>query len=522
MSRGKVGIDKRFIRKEAVDERIFGAFMEHLGDVIYNGIYNPSHPSADEDGFRKDVIELVKELHLTGIRYPGGNYICSYNWEDTVGPADKRPVRADLAWRQTEPNTVGLAEFERWVKKVDSRLIMAVNMSTRGPVEAANLVEYCNHPGGTWYSEQRKEHGHEEPYDIKLWCVGNEVDGPWNIGMKKADVYGWDAAEAAKAMRRIDPDIELVAVGSSGTQLPTYLEWDRVVLENVYDSCDFISLHRYLGMDDIEDPSTYDASDIGDYLELAGRLERNIKDVAAACDYVKGLKHSDKTMYISMDEYNVTNNPFLSQDEQENPSGENPSGVRTAWEIGPSSPVRGQSMGSTLLFGLAMLVLLRNSDRVHIACQSILINGGGMVICGRDEDAWVNGSWHVFRHCSLYGRGRVLETLVDGDRYETSTCRDVSALDSVCIYHDDTKEVDAFVVNKSSEYMEFELETSHFGQLEALEHLTVRADSLSDRNSARNRDVICSESRADIIQEKERILCRLDPYSWNVLRLKER
>lgn len=513
MSKGKISIDKHFIRNTAVDDRIFSAFVEHLGNVIYNGIYNPSHPQANEDGFRKDVIDLVKNLQLTGIRYPGGNYICSYNWEDTVGPAEKRPVRADLAWQQTEPNTVGLAEFEKWTKAVGSSLIMAVNLSTRGAVDAANLVEYCNHPGGTYYSDLRRKHGHENPYGIKVWCVGNEVDGPWNIGTKWAEVYGWDAAEAAKAMRRIDKDIELVAVGSSGTQLPTYLEWDRVVLEHVYDSCDFISLHRYMGMPDIDNPSTYDQKDIGDYLELAGRLERNIKDVVAACDYVKGRKHSDKTMYISMDEYNVID--IIPDDEQNHQE-------KKLWETGPSGHSRGLSMKSTLLFGLSMLTLLRHSDRIRIACQSILINGGGLVMCEGNDDSWVNGSYYIFQHCSLYGRGNVLEEVQESTLYNTKTCKDVSALDSVCIYHEDEQELDIFVVNKSGEQMDFTLTPAFFRELEPIEHLVVTAENPEAHNSAEHKDVIQSISRNDIISKENRIQCKLDKYSWNVLRIKER
>lgn len=513
MKRGIIRADRGYLRKEAVDDRVFSAFVEHAGNVIYNGIYQPEHPLANADGFREDVIQLVKELHLAGIRYPGGNFVCSYRWEDTVGPVEERPVRADLAWRQREPNIVGLAEFEKWVKAVKSELIMAVNLSTRGAVDAANLVEYCNHPGGTYYSELRKTHGHEVPYGVHVWCVGNEVDGPWNIGQKRAEEYGWDAAEAAKAMRRIDPKIELVAVGSSGTQLDTYLEWDRVVLERVYDSCDYISLHRYMGMPSIDELSTYDRRDTGDYLELASRLERNIQDVIAACDYVKGRKHSDKTMYISLDEYNAVDigpeaDDFLKECDP--------------WEVGPCTRRTGISMRTTLLFGLGMLAILRHTDRIRIACQSILINGDGMVMCSLDEDAWVNGSWHIFRLCSLYGRGKVLETVQESDRYDTATCKDVAALDSVCIYHEDTKELDIFAVNKTEEDMEFTVQAAGFQQLQALEHLTVTAEHLSDRNSAKEKNKITTVSTQDITCGAGQIQCILKPYSWNVLRVKER
>lgn len=514
MTTGKICIDKNLIRTAPVNDRFFSAFIEHLGNVIYNGIYNPSHPTANADGFREDVIELVKELRLSGIRYPGGNFICSYNWEDTVGAVEKRPVRADLAWRQKETNEVGLAEFEKWVQAVGSELIMAVNMSTRGAVDAANLVEYCNHPAGTYYSELRKAHGHAEPYGVKVWCVGNEVDGPWNIGMKTAEMYGWDAREAAKAMRRIDPDIKLVAVGSSGTQLDTYLDWDRTVLEHVYETCDYISLHRYMGMADIEDPTSYDADDTGDYLELAGRLEQNILDVKAVCDYVKGRHHSKKTMYISLDEYNVIDY-WPAEKENTGVSGD-------PWQIGPSMCYRGTSMRSTLLFGLSMIVMLRHSDRITMACQSILINGDGMVKCENDEEAWVNGSYYIFQHCSKFGRGKVLEQALCCERYDTATCKDAAAMDSVCIYHEDTGELDVFAVNKSKDKIECTLHASCFEPLCGIEHLVVASEHLNDRNSAREKDKIRPVSRNDMICEGETVSCVLDAYSWNVLRLREK
>ena len=516
MNFGRVLIDKGYIRSSPVDDRLFSAFVEHLGNVIYNGIYNPSHETARQDGFRQDVISLVKELQLAYIRYPGGNYICSYNWEDTVGPVECRPKRLELAWQQIEPNIVGLSEFEQWVKAVGSQLFMAVNLSTRGAVDAANLVEYCNHPQGTYYSDLRRLHGHEQPYGIKTWCVGNEVDGPWNIGRKKAEVYAWDAAEAAKAMRRVDETIELVAVGSSGTQLDTYPEWDRIVLMDVYESCDYLSLHRYLGNLEIDNPNSYDPSDTGDYLELAVRLERNIMDILAACDYVKGCKRSNKTMYLSVDEYNVVDVHRL----QKTPADE--TGRRTAkWQTGATSGAIGLSMEATLLFGLTMLILMRHSDRIKIACQSILIGESGLVVCEPDEPAWVNGTYYIFQQCSRYGRGKVLEQIQSGSRYSTKTCSDVSALDSVCIYHEAQRELDVFVVNKAAEPMDFSLQTSLFEALEPIEHIIVAADSLDARNSAVHPDAIRPQSVNDICIKGTAVNCQLPGHSWNVIRLKE-
>ena len=183
------------------DERLFGSFVEHLGRSVYTGIYEPGHPEADEKGMRDDVIGLVRELNVPIIRYPGGNFVSGYRWEDGIGPVEKRPQRLDLAWRSIEPNEVGLDEFMYWVKKAGSSPLMAVNLGTRGIDAARSLVEYCNLSGGTYWSELRRENGIAEPYGIKTWCLGNEMDGEWQLGRKTMDEYGRLAEETAKAMK---------------------------------------------------------------------------------------------------------------------------------------------------------------------------------------------------------------------------------------------------------------------------------------------------------------------------------
>lgn len=509
---GRAVIDKRLITKEAVDDRMFGAFVEHLGSVVYGGIYNPKHQTANAYGFREDAIELVRALHPSVIRYPGGNFVCSFFWEDSVGPVEQRPSRLNLAWQQQEPNIVGLAEFETWVKAVGAELMLAVNLSTRGAVDAANLVEYCNYPKGSYYSDLRIAHGHPEPYDVRLWCVGNEVDGPWNIGKKEADQYGRDAVEAVKAMNRVSDGLEYVAVGSSGTQLPTYLSWDREVLEQVYEDCQYLSLHRYMGNVEIDDPSTYQQNDAGDYLELYQRFERNICDVIAACDYVRGIRRSDKTMYLSVDEYNVIDVPRPEYEDGL---------AHERWQLGSDLKTVGMSLEGTLLFGLSMITLLKHSDRIKIACQSLLINNGGMVICEDGADAWVNGTYYVFLHCSLYGRGKVLTQESTASCYDTATCRSVSACESVCIYHEDTRELTVFVVNKSEASLNFTVDTANFENLELIEHLVLTSQNLMDANSEQTPDVLKPVKREDVTFEEKSFICALDKFSWNVIRIRE-
>ncbi|MDC7238757.1 MAG: alpha-N-arabinofuranosidase, partial [Spirochaetales bacterium] len=233
--KSNIVLNKKFAISK-IDDRLFGSFIEHLGRAVYGGIFEPGHETADEDGFRQDVLEMVKELQVPVVRYPGGNFVSAYNWEDSIGPVEERPVRLDLAWKSTEPNTVGLNEFAKWAKKADTEVMMAINLGTKGISDARNVVEYCNHPGGSYWSDLRKEHGYEEPHDFKLWCLGNEMDGPWQVGHKSAYEYGRLADEAAKAIKLFDPELELVVCGSSTNQMPTFPEWEREVLEECYDN----------------------------------------------------------------------------------------------------------------------------------------------------------------------------------------------------------------------------------------------------------------------------------------------
>ena len=239
----KVTIVKEFTNGQ-VDDKLFSSFIEHLGRAVYTGIYEPGHKTADEQGFRNDVIELVKDLRVGLVRYPGGNFLSGYNWKDGIGPRESRPVRLDRAWHTIETNQIGIDEFADWAKKAGTEIMGAVNMGTGTPQDAADMVEYCNYPSGTTWSDLRIKNGHKEPHNIKYWCVGNEMDGPWQICHLEADDYGKKAREAIKMMKWTDESIQTVVCGSASTSMPTYPEWDRIVLEHTYDLVDYISIHQ--------------------------------------------------------------------------------------------------------------------------------------------------------------------------------------------------------------------------------------------------------------------------------------
>ena len=293
--KAKITVNKDFTIGK-IDKRIYGSFIEHLGRAVYGGIYEPSHATADDMGFRADVMELIKRIDVPIVRYPGGNFVSGYNWMDGTGDRAKRPKRLELAWKSVETNEIGIDEFQEWAKRAQTEVMMAVNLGTGTPSDAQNLLEYCNLDTDTYYANMRKSNGFEKPFGIKTWCLGNEMDGPWQIGHKTAEEYGRIAAETAKLMKWTDPTVELVACGSSNYDMKTFGEWELTVLDHVYDYVDFVSMHQYYG-----NPT----NKTSDYLARSEHMDAFIKSVTSICDAVKAKKHSKKTLNLSFDEWNV-------------------------------------------------------------------------------------------------------------------------------------------------------------------------------------------------------------------------
>src|SRR5438067_7669300 len=230
-----------------LDRNLFGSFLEHLGRAIYEGIYNPGSRLSDSNGLRKDVIQEIRQMGVPIVRYPGGNFVSGYNWLDGVGPKQDRPRVLDKAWNSVNTNQFGTNEFMAWCKAVGTEPLMGLNLGTGTPEQAAALVEYCNVEKGTRWSERRRKHGAAAPHGVRTWCLGNEMDGPWQIGHLTAAEYGRKAADAARQMRAVDRSVQLIAAGSSGPSMRTYLEWDQQILQECYAEVDALSLHRYFG-----------------------------------------------------------------------------------------------------------------------------------------------------------------------------------------------------------------------------------------------------------------------------------
>ena len=390
-----------------LDRNLFGSFLEHLGRAIYGGIYEPGSKFSDSNGFRKDVLDEVRQIGVPIVRYPGGNFVSGYHWLDGVGPKQDRPRVLDKAWNSIEPNQFGTNEFMAWCKAAGASPLMGLNLGTGTPEQAAALVEYCNVEKGTKWSDLRRQHGFAEPYEARHWCLGNEMDGPWQIGHMSATEYGIKAADAARQMRSVEPSLKLVACGSSGPGMPTYLEWDREVLEQCYDYVDGLSLHRYFGNDQNDT-----AGDTTKYLAMNLSMERQIAETAAVCDEVRGHKRSPKKLWLSFDEWNVW---YRAR------SGDAVDGHRTE---APHLLEEVYNLEDALLVGGLINSLIRNADRVKIACLAQLVNVIAPIMTNPDgmfrQTIFYPYSWAL-----RYAKGAVLNLLVESASYT------VPGLDSV-------------------------------------------------------------------------------------------
>jgi alpha-N-arabinofuranosidase len=488
------------LRVSDVDPRLFGSFVEHMGRCVYTGIYEPDHPQADADGFRRDVADLVRELGAPILRYPGGNFVSGYNWEDGIGPRDQRPRRLDLAWRSIESNQVGVDDFVAWSRGVGSDVMMAVNLGTRGVDAARTLVEYCNHPSGTHWSDLRRANGSPDPYGVKLWCLGNEMDGPWQIGHKTAYEYARLAAETAKAMRRVDPTIELSAVGSSHQRMPTFGSWEATVLEETYDLVDYVSLHSYyeeLG------------GDRDSFLARAVEFDRFIDDVLATCDSVRARGRHTKRINLSVDEWNVWYQARF------------PGEMNLDWGEAPRLIEDTYSVTDAVVVGNLLIALLRHADRVKIGCLAQLVNVIAPIRSEPGGPAWRQTIFHPFALTSKYGRGTVLRTEATGPTHETSLQGEVPILDVTAVRDEESGAVTLFAVNRDqNEELTLDLDLRACPGLLSGEHVAISDADPDAVNTADAPDRVAPRRLDDVKVVDGHASAVLPALSWSMIRLR--
>jgi alpha-N-arabinofuranosidase len=413
-----------------LDRNLFGSFLEHLGRAIYEGIYDPGSKLSDANGFRKDVISEIRQMGVPIVRYPGGNFVSGYDWLDGVGPKESRPHVLDKAWNTINTNQFGTNEFMAWCKAAGTEPLMGLNLGTGTPEQAAALVEYCNADRGTKWSDLRRKHGIAEPYKVKNWCLGNEMDGPWQIGHMSATEYGIKAQDTARQMRYVDPSLRLIACGSSGPFMPTYLEWDREVLEQCYDYVDGLSLHRYF-----TNATADTGGDSSKFLAMNLSMEQQIAETLAVCDLVRGHKRSPKKLWLSFDEWNVW---YRAR------SGD---AVNGHHQEAPHLLEEVYNLEDALLVGGLINSLLRNADRVKLACLAQLINVIAPIMTNANgllrQTIYYPYDWAL-----QYARGGVLNLLVESPTYEVAKMGQVPYVDVAGTMNPEDGKVGIFVLNR--------------------------------------------------------------------------
>lgn len=498
-------LDRDFLTG-TIDEKLWSSFTEHLGRCIYGGIYDPEKDFSDEDGFRRDVISAVKELNLGTVRYPGGNFVSNYDWKDGIGPKSDRKKTMEFAWSSIETNQFGIDDFCQWAEKVGVEPMIAVNLGTGSIRSAAELVEYCNHDSGTYWSDLRIKNGHREPYNVKYWCLGNEMEGSWQAGHLSAEDYAKKAREAAKLMRWVDQDIELVVCGSSYEMLDAYLEWDRIVLKEVLPYVDYVSTHYYTmnhGQGDQE------------FLSSWKELERHIKNTRDAIEFSKDKAHSDKALKICLDEWNVWNFQDIKLDSMEQLAGLTTFELTSAgkWEEHPAILQEKYSLLDALTVGGLGISLLNNVDSVEIACLAQLINVIAPLTTDDEGRLLKQTIYYPFELLTTYGRGTGLHTAVKGDSVEVGEVS-TPAVHASCIYDEAAREVRVFALNMSLEQASDFVPVFHgFDDARLSRHITLTGSDLSAQNTFDEPSNVlphdCEITSSDRVS--------LPAASWNVL-----
>jgi len=477
-----------------IEDELYSSFIEHIGRCVYGGIYEPSHPEADEEGFRKDSLKAIQSLKMSLIRYPGGNFVSGYNWENGIGPREKRPEKREEAWHSIEPNWIGTDEFMSWCKKAGVMPMMALNLGTGTTDNARNLVEYCNSNGDGKYANLRRQYGAKDAYGVKYWCLGNEMDGDWQIGHLPVDGYIVKAHEAAVKIREIDPSVKFIACGSSHIDMPTFPEWDRKVLEGLYDDIDFLSVHQYFF------ESTTEADFYASYLAM----EKYINTLRSVLNYAKAAKKSKKDIYLCFDEYNIWYNV-------------NP--LPNDWMVAPPFNEEFQSLKDAIVFSGLVNSLLNNCDIVKVACLAQLINVIAPIMTENNGRVLFNTIYYPLKHATDYCRGETLKSFVtEGAQFDSRYGKANYISQAITTEGD---HVTLNLTNYDKEEAEVTVTLSEFKGLALDHHIAMFGNDLKARNTFDNPNNVVPQDMKDTVKiDGEKVTIKLQPESWNSIVLK--
>ena len=497
MNRAAITINRAYT-KGWIDRRLFGSFVEHMGRVVYSGIYEKDHPLADEDGFRTDVIDATRSMGVTAVRYPGGNFVSGYDWLDGIGPVSRRPKKRDLAWKSIETNEVGIDEFMKWADKTRIEPILAVNLGTAGIREAVSFLEYVNSEAGTSCSDLRVENGHPEPYRVKTWCLGNEMDGEWQIGHRTAREYARLAHETGKAMKLLDPSIQLAVCGSSLSSRETCPDWDQEVIRETYDYADYISLHQYYGGQE---------KGTAAFLSQSLDLERFIKAIVDLCDVEKFRRRSGRTIDIALDEWGVWS---ISDKQVEADVAAHP------WRIAPAFSEQIYSLEDSLLFASMLMAMLKHADRVKIGCQSLLTNISACIMTVKGGGIWFQPIYYVFSLMAENCRGLILEERSDEDGYSAGGFEKVPCIDHVTVYDEERQRLVFCLVNRAENDSEAVFSMEGFQPQTIILDQVLSAKDRKDNNSI-DHDKVVPQACDNALLKDGKMTVRMQPLSFEMV-----
>ncbi|MBR3033629.1 MAG: alpha-L-arabinofuranosidase [Clostridiales bacterium] len=515
-----------------ISPRLFSAFLEPIGTMVNGSMYNPKHPTADGEGMRRDFYEALKDTNLPAVRMPGGNFVSGWQWKDSIGPKDQRKVHLDPAWYQYITNEVGHDEYLQWAEKAGTAPLYTVNLGTGTMQDAMDIVEYTNHEGGTYWSDLRRKYGHEKPYGVDTWYLGNEMDGHWQLGSWEKDPrgYGVLCQETSKAMKWIDPTIKTAVCGSSAPFMEHFPEWDEKVLDQCYDVVDYLSIHHY------------HAAAPGNILGLLGGAEYYedfINTEIAMCDFVASKHRSPKKMMISFDEYGGMIRPLSEL----HPGWGRYNMARTHYRFDPERKYilhdpdnmkdhifPGGDMEHMLSMASIQLAFLRHADRVKIGCMT----GGLNALAASNHDTvWRTASHYAFMHLLSYAKGISMQVKVDSETFDmpgyaiddTSqyTGKDgVNYVDCASAWDEENQQLAVFVINrneKDSYPLDLDLKgfSSVFSGKSTLRQFKIASEDISAVTTPDNDEFFAPKEVSEITDEDGVIKTHIKPLSWNVI-----
>lgn len=511
-----------------ISEQLFSAFLEPIGTMVNGTMYNPKHGTADEQGFRTDFIDALRKTNVPAVRMPGGNFVSAWQWKDSIGPKENRKVHLDPSWHQYYTNEVGHDEYLQWAEKVGTKPLYTVNLGTGTIQDAMDIVEYTNHPSGSYWSDLRIKNGHEKPYGVKTWYLGNEMDGPWQLGSWNNDPrgYGVRCNETSKAMKWIDESIKTAVCGSSAPFMEHFPEWDEAVLDQCYDTVDYLSVHHY------------HSAPMGDIKSLLGGAlyyEDFINNEIAMCDFVASKHRSPKKMMISFDEYGA----MIRENSPLNPGYGRYNMARTHYRFDPErtyikhDPDKMKDMvfpGSDMLHLLGMasiqLAFLRHADRVKIGCMT---GGLGALASSNHDHVWKSASHYAFTQLIQYARGMSLQTEVDSETYDmpgyaiddTSQYtgkEGVNYIDAASAWDKDNNRVTVFAINRNEEQeYPLEIDIKGFEEYKPVKHIATYSENFEEKNTYEDENRVIPIENTEYTFDGGVFKTHVKPLSWNVI-----